>query len=82
MLLYADRRGRHERRIEDLQVRDGILIGLAQSLALIPGVSRSGATMSAGLLLGLERPAAARFGFLLAVPAVVAERALRARRAS
>jgi undecaprenyl-diphosphatase len=71
VLLYADRRGRHERRIEDLDVRDGILIGLAQSLALIPGVSRSGATMSAGLLLGLERPAAARFGFLLAVPAVV-----------
>ena len=49
----------------------GSSIGLAQSLALIPGVSRSGATMSAGLLLGLERPAAARFGFLLAVPAVV-----------
>jgi undecaprenyl-diphosphatase len=48
-----------------------VLIGLAQSLALIPGVSRSGATMSAGLLLGLQRPAAARFGFLLAVPAVV-----------
>jgi undecaprenyl-diphosphatase len=53
-------------------VRDGILIGLAQSLSLIPGVSRSGATMSAGLLLGLQRPAAARFSFLLAVPAVVA----------
>ena len=49
----------------------GILIGLAQSLALVPGVSRSGATMSAGLLLGLDRAAAARFSFLLAVPAVV-----------
>jgi undecaprenyl-diphosphatase len=71
VLLYADRRGRHERPLEDLKVRDGVLIGLAQSLALIPGVSRSGATMSAGLLLGLQRPAAARFGFLLAVPAVV-----------
>jgi undecaprenyl-diphosphatase len=71
VLLYADRRGRHERPLEDLQVRDGVLVGLAQSLALIPGVSRSGATMSAGLLLGLQRPAAARFGFLLAVPAVV-----------
>ena len=71
VLGYADRRGRHERRIEQLSVRDGVLIGLAQSLALVPGVSRSGATMSAGLLLGLQRPAAAKFGFLLAVPAVV-----------
>jgi undecaprenyl-diphosphatase len=72
VLGYADRVGRHERDIEQLSVRDGVLIGLAQSLALIPGVSRSGATLSAGLLLGLKRPAAAKFGFLLAVPAVVA----------
>src|SRR5919109_723524 len=72
VLGYADRTGRHERDIEQLSTRDGILIGLAQSLALIPGVSRSGATMSAGLLLGLKRPAAAKFSFLLAVPAVVA----------
>jgi undecaprenyl-diphosphatase len=71
VLGYADRHGRHEREISQLSARDGILIGLAQSLALIPGVSRSGATMSAGLLLGLQRPAAAKFGFLLAVPAVV-----------
>jgi undecaprenyl-diphosphatase len=72
VLGYADRRGRHERTIEQLSVRDGVAIGLAQSLALIPGVSRSGATMSAGLFLGLQRPAAAKFGFLLAIPAVVA----------
>jgi undecaprenyl-diphosphatase len=72
VLGYADRRGRHAREIDELSARDGVLIGLAQSLSLIPGVSRSGATMSAGLLLGLERPAAARFAFLLAVPAVVA----------
>jgi undecaprenyl-diphosphatase len=72
ILGYADRVGRHERELERLSTRDGMLIGLAQSLALIPGVSRSGATMSAGLLLGLQRPAAARFSFLLAVPAVVA----------
>jgi undecaprenyl-diphosphatase len=71
VLGYADRHGRHEREISQLSTRDGILIGLAQSLALIPGVSRSGATMSAGLLLGLQRPAAAKFGFLLAVPAVL-----------
>ena len=72
VLGYADRVGRHEREISQLSMRDGFLIGLAQSLSLVPGVSRSGATMSAGLLLGLERPAAARFSFLLAVPAVVA----------
>ncbi len=72
ILGYADRVGRHERDVEQLSTRDGVLVGLAQSLALIPGVSRSGATMSAGLLLGLKRPAAARFSFLLAVPAVVA----------
>jgi undecaprenyl-diphosphatase len=72
ILGYADRTGRHERTIDQLSTRDGIAIGLAQSLALIPGVSRSGATMSAGLLLGLQRPAAAKFGFLLAIPAVVA----------
>jgi len=72
VLGYADRVGRHARETDALSVRDGVLIGLAQSLALIPGVSRSGATMSAGLLLGLTRPAAARFGFLLAIPAVVA----------
>jgi len=72
VLLYADRVGRRDRSVEQLSVRDGVLIGLAQSLALIPGVSRSGATMTAGLLLGLERPAAARFSFLLAIPAVLA----------
>jgi undecaprenyl-diphosphatase len=71
VLGYADRVGTHERELGQISTRDGILIGLAQSLALIPGVSRSGATMSAGLLLGLERAAAARFSFLLAVPAVV-----------
>jgi undecaprenyl-diphosphatase len=72
VLGVADRIGRHQRTIDELSTRDGIAIGLAQSLALIPGVSRSGATMSAGLLLGLGRPAAAKFGFLLAIPAVVA----------
>ena len=72
VLGYADRVSRRDRDLDGLSVRDGILIGLAQSLALVPGVSRSGATMSAGLLLGLKREAAARFSFLLAIPAVVA----------
>jgi undecaprenyl-diphosphatase len=71
VLGLADRVGSHRREVEELSFRDGALIGLAQSLALIPGVSRSGATISAGLFLGLERAAAARFSFLLAIPAVV-----------
>ncbi|MBN8865927.1 MAG: undecaprenyl-diphosphate phosphatase [Solirubrobacterales bacterium] len=67
----ADRVGTHSRDVGQLSFRDGAIIGLAQSLALIPGVSRSGATISAGLFLGLNREAAARFAFLLAIPAVV-----------
>ncbi|PCN47161.1 undecaprenyl-diphosphatase [Curtobacterium sp. 'Ferrero'] len=62
--------GRKVRRIEHMTFGGGILIGLAQVLALVPGVSRSGATVSMGLALGYTRPAAARFAFLLAVPAV------------
>ncbi len=71
VLGIADNIGSRKRQIEELSMRDGVLIGFAQSLALIPGVSRSGATISAGLFLGLNRAAAARFSFLLAVPAVV-----------
>lgn len=71
ILLWADRRAKQNRKLEDLSVRQGLVIGLAQSLALIPGVSRSGATITAGLLLGLDRAAAARFSFLLSIPAVV-----------
>jgi undecaprenyl-diphosphatase len=71
VLAWAERAGRQEREIETLTVRDGALIGLAQAAALVPGVSRSGATISAGLFLGLKREAAARYSFLLSVPAVV-----------
>lgn len=66
---YFSRQNRH---VGQLTWRDGLLVGLAQCLALVPGVSRSGATISAGLMLGLDRPLAARFGFLLAIPAVFA----------
>lgn len=66
----ADRVGRKRIRLEKLSWRDGILFGFAQAMALIPGVSRSGGTISAGLLLGYTREAAARYSFLLAVPAV------------
>ncbi|MBX3195980.1 MAG: undecaprenyl-diphosphate phosphatase [Microbacteriaceae bacterium] len=70
LLGLADRLGRRTKPLEAISYRDGILIGLAQMLALVPGVSRSGASTSAGLALGYERPAAAQFSFLLAVPAV------------
>lgn len=72
VLLVADRIGRHHKRLEQLTTKDALLYGFAQALALIPGVSRSGATISAGLLLGYERATAARYAFLLAIPAVVA----------
>src|SRR5215212_2584364 len=71
VLLAAERAGRQERDVESITARDGALIGCAQALALVPGVSRSGATISAGLFLGLDRAAAARYSFLLSVPAVV-----------
>lgn len=70
LLGLADRLGRRVKTVADVTYRDGLLIGLAQMLALIPGVSRSGASTSAGLVLGYDRPSAARFSFLLAVPAV------------
>lgn len=72
VIAAAEHYGRKERPLEQLTTRDGLVMGFAQCLALIPGVSRSGATSSAGLFLGLEREAAVRFSFLLAIPAVTA----------
>jgi undecaprenyl-diphosphatase len=71
IMLVADRVGKRERGTESIGLRDGVVVGLAQALALVPGVSRSGATITAGLFLGLDRAAAARFSFLLSIPAVV-----------
>jgi undecaprenyl-diphosphatase len=71
VLLFADRTGKQKRGVEDLTLRDGLVIGTAQALALVPGVSRSGSTITAGLLLGLRREAAARYAFLLSTPAIV-----------
>lgn len=71
-LAVADRVGRQVRHLDDLTVKHGVLFGLAQALALIPGVSRSGGTITAGLLMGYTREAAARYAFLLAIPAVFA----------
>jgi len=71
LLWLADWLGRRTRELDRMTYRHGIWIGLAQVLALVPGVSRSGATTSMGLALGYTRPAAARFAFLLAIPAVL-----------
>jgi undecaprenyl-diphosphatase len=72
VLAAAEHWGRQKRIINELTVRDGVVMGLAQCLALVPGVSRSGGTISAGMFIGLTREAATRFSFLLAIPAVVA----------
>ncbi len=71
VLLAAERVGTRERDMDTLSLRDGVSMGFAQALALVPGVSRSGATITAGLFLGLDRAAAARFSILLSIPAVV-----------
>jgi undecaprenyl-diphosphatase len=68
LLGVAERFGKRQRNFDNLEVKDGILVGLAQTLALVPGVSRSGSTLTAGLFLGLERSTAARFSFLLGLP--------------
>ncbi len=77
---WASRIGKHgkhastrqRKEIEDLDVKDGLIYGACQAMALVPGVSRSGATVSGGLFLGYTRTAAARYSFLLAIPAVLA----------
>jgi len=71
VLGLADRIGGNDKEIKQITLRDSAMMGAAQALALIPGVSRSGATLSMGRLLGYEREAATRYAFLLAIPAVV-----------
>jgi len=70
LLWLAERLARHRRTLSQISFGDAIVIGLAQALALLPGVSRSGSTITAGLALGLRREAAARFSFLLATPII------------
>jgi undecaprenyl-diphosphatase len=72
--------GKRERSIEELNGRDAAFMGCAQALALIPGVSRSGSTISAGLFAGFDRESAARYSFLLSVPAVVLSGLFEARK--
>lgn len=70
ILFLVDKYAIHKRDIEHMNVKDSILIGLSQAVAIIPGVSRSGATMTTGLILGLSREQAARFSFLLSTPII------------
>ena len=72
ILWLAEKIAGHRRTLNEVNLVDGLLIGIAQTMALIPGSSRSGTTITGGLLLGLTREAAARFSFLLSIPAVVA----------
>lgn len=72
VFIWAEKAGNHQRTYETLTMKDALIMGFAQCLALVPGVSRSGATISAGLFLNLDREVAARFSFLLAIPAVLA----------
>jgi undecaprenyl-diphosphatase len=72
VLLAAELWARHARTVEDVRAGDALLIGLGQALALVPGSSRSGTTITAGMLLGFTREAAARFSFLLSVPIILA----------
>lgn len=72
LLAVAERVGSKQRTLKELTWSHGLLFGLAQAMALIPGVSRSGGTITAGLLMGYSREAAARYSFLLAIPAVMA----------
>ena len=71
VFVLAERRAKQDRHERSLTVKDGLVIGLAQCLALVPGVSRSGATISTGLLRGLDRVAATRLSFLLGIPALL-----------
>lgn len=70
VLYLVDRMARSDRSIEDVTLRDGVILGVAQAVALQPGVSRSGVTITAGRLLGLDRASAARFSFLLSLPII------------
>jgi undecaprenyl-diphosphatase len=71
VFVVAERRATQDRGRDDLSAKDGLLIGLAQCIALVPGVSRSGATISGGLLRGVDRVTATRFSFLLGIPALL-----------
>lgn len=77
-LLFSDRRGGAQKDVMELRWRDALVIGLGQGIAVLPGISRSGATIAACLLMGVKRDTAARFSFVLAIPAIVLAAAFEA----
>ncbi|MFN3360716.1 MAG: undecaprenyl-diphosphate phosphatase [Pseudanabaenaceae cyanobacterium] len=81
LLGLAELLGSRKRRFSDLQMWDGILVGLGQTIALIPGASRSGCTLTTALFLGLERQTAARFSFLLGIPTLTIATLFQSRKA-
>jgi undecaprenyl-diphosphatase len=81
LLGLAEKIGRRKRKFDDLEIRDGVLVGLGQMIALFPGASRSGSTLTAALFLGLERQTAARFSFLLGIPTLTIATLYQARKA-
>jgi undecaprenyl-diphosphatase len=80
VMLAGERFGTKRRELGEMTTRDGLFVGFAQALALVPGVSRSGATITAGLFAGFDREAAARFSFLLSTPAIVISAAFESRK--
>jgi len=70
VLAYVERTAKHVKTFDQIDLRDALIIGTAQAMALVPGVSRSGITLLAAMAIGLRRDAAARFSFLLSIPAV------------
>jgi undecaprenyl-diphosphatase len=72
VMLYAEKQGRQHRGEKDLTLKDALVVGVVQCVALVPGVSRSGATISTGLLVGLDRVTATRLSFFLSIPALLA----------
>jgi len=81
LLGVAETKGSKLRGFNDLKIRDGFLVGLGETIALIPGASRSGCTLTTALFLGLERPTAARFSFLLGIPALTIATLFQSRKA-
>jgi len=79
LMVYAERRNRLSRSLEAISLKDAMVIGLAQAVALLPGVSRSGITITTGLLQGYRREAATRFSFLLSTPAIAGATLLQTR---
>lgn len=79
LMVYAERRNRLSRSLETITLKDAMVIGLAQAVALLPGVSRSGITITTGLFRGYRREAATRFSFLLSTPAIAGATVLQSR---